>query len=113
MTDLIELTALYRVRKNAGRHCGRARARLSDDRRRRISERSRVPAGHGGAVRSHEARFHSFGAIATAVEERIRAELAAMGTFITGSAVTVRRVDRMTRLTERRAGWVRKPLHDR
>ena len=60
-----------------------------------------------------EARFHSFGAIATAVEERIRAELAAMGAFITGSAVTVQRVDRMTPLTERRAGWVRKPLHDR
>ena len=60
-----------------------------------------------------EARFHSFGAIATAVEERIRAELAAMGAFIIGSAVTVQRVDRMTPLTERRAGWVRKPLHDR
>jgi len=60
-----------------------------------------------------EAGVHSFGAIATAVEERIRAELAAMGAFITGSAVTVQRVDRMTPLTERRAGWVRKPLHDR
>ena len=60
-----------------------------------------------------EARFHPFGTLATAVEERIRAELAAMGAFITGSAVTVQRVDRMTPLTERRAGWVRKPLHDR
>jgi hypothetical protein len=47
------------------------------------------------------------------VEERIRAELAAMGDFITGSAVTVRRVDRMTPLIDRSAGWVRKPLHDR
>jgi hypothetical protein len=61
----------------------------------------------------HEARFHPFGAPATAVEERIRAELAAMGDFITGSAVTVRRVDRMTPLIDRSAGWVRKPLHDR
>jgi hypothetical protein len=61
----------------------------------------------------HEARFHPFGAPAAAVEERIRAELAAMGAFITGSAVTVRRVDRMTPLIDRSAGWVRKPLHDR
>ena len=63
--------------------------------------------------RRREARFHSFGAIATAVEERIRAELAAMAAFISGSAVTVQRIDRMTPLTERRAGSVRKPLHDR
>jgi hypothetical protein len=62
---------------------------------------------------SHEARFHPFGALATAVEERIRAELAAMGAFITGSVVTVQRLDRMTALTDRSAGWVRKPLHDR
>ena len=61
----------------------------------------------------HEARFHRFGTLATAVEERVRAELAEMGAFITGSAVTVRRVERMTPLTDRSAGWVRKPLHDR
>jgi hypothetical protein len=60
-----------------------------------------------------EARYHPFGALATAVEERIRVELAAMGAFITGSAVTVWRVDRMTPLTDRSAGWVHKPLHDR
>jgi hypothetical protein len=62
---------------------------------------------------SHEARFHPFGALATADEDRIRVELADMGAFITGSAVTVRRVERMTPLTDRSAGWVRKPLHDR
>lgn len=61
----------------------------------------------------HEARFHPFGVLATAAEERIRSELAAMGAFITGSAVTVRRIDRMTPLTDRSAGWVRKPLHGR
>jgi hypothetical protein len=60
----------------------------------------------------NEARFHAFGTRATAVEERVRAELAEMGAFITGSAVTVRRVERMTPLTDRSAGWVRKPLHD-
>jgi Winged helix DNA-binding domain len=64
-------------------------------------------------VERDEARFHAFGTLATAVEDRLRAELAAMGAFITGSAVTVQRVDRMTPLTEQRAGWVRKPLHDR
>jgi hypothetical protein len=63
-------------------------------------------------VERNEARFHPFGTLTTAVEERIRAELAEMGAFMTGSAITVRRVDRMTPLTDRSAGWVRKPLHD-
>jgi hypothetical protein len=35
-------------------------------------------------VERNEARFHAFGTLATAVEERIRAELAEMGAFITG-----------------------------
>jgi hypothetical protein len=65
-------------------------------------------------VDSHrrEARFHLFVTLANALEERVRAELAAMGAVITGSAVTVSRSDRMTPLTEQRAGWFVKPLHD-
>ena len=50
-----------------------------------------------------EARFHPV-APGHEVDERIRVELAAMA-FITGSAVTVRQVDRMTPLTDRSAGW--------
>jgi hypothetical protein len=62
---------------------------------------------------SREARFFLFATPTDAVEERLRAELAAVAAVITGSAVTMRRLDRMTPLTERRAGWVVKPLHDR
>jgi hypothetical protein len=65
-------------------------------------------------VDSHrrEARFFPFGNPTNVVEERLRAELAAMGTVITGSAVTVSRSSKMTRLTEQRAGWFVKPLQD-
>ena len=59
-----------------------------------------------------EALFFSFLDPTHTVEERLRTELAAIGAVITGSAVSVRRLDRMTPLTERRAGWVVKPLHD-
>lgn len=61
----------------------------------------------------HEARFHPFGALPTEEAERIHAELATIGAFLTDAAVTVQPVDRMTPLTDRSAGWVRKPLHDR
>jgi hypothetical protein len=103
----------------------RSRARLLDDARHDfVYDRSgnatsvllvdgRIAGVWEVLAQRHEARFHPFGVLATAVEERIRAELAAMGAFITGSAVTVLRVDRMTPLTDRSAGWVRKPLHDR
>jgi Winged helix DNA-binding domain len=59
-----------------------------------------------------EARFFLFANPTDVIEDRLRAELAAVGALITGSAVTVRRLDRMTPLTERRAGWILKPLHD-
>jgi hypothetical protein len=59
-----------------------------------------------------EARFFPFVNLTHAVEERLRAELAAVGAAITGSAVRVSRLDQMTPLTERKAGWVLKPLHD-
>jgi hypothetical protein len=59
-----------------------------------------------------EARFFLFTTPTNAVEERLRLDLAAVSAAITGSAVTVRRSERMTPLTERRAGWMLKPLHD-
>jgi hypothetical protein len=58
------------------------------------------------------ASFFLFVALPSAVEERLRAELAIMGAVITGSAVTVSRSDRMTPLTEQRAGWFVKPLQE-
>ena len=102
----------------------RGRARLLDDARHNfVYDRSgnatnvalldgRIAGVWDVITERHEARFHPFGTLATALEKRVRAELAEMGAFITGSAVTVRRVERMTRLTDRSAGWVRKPLHD-
>jgi hypothetical protein len=62
-------------------------------------------------IHRREARFFLFVTVANALEERVRAELAAMGAVITGSAVTVSRSDCMTPLTEQRAGWFVKPLH--
>jgi DNA glycosylase AlkZ-like len=102
----------------------RGRARLLDDTRHNfVYDRSgnatnvalvdgRIAGVWDVNTERHEARFHPFGTLAIAVEERVRAELAEMGAFISGSAVSVQRVDRMTPPTERRAGWVRKPLHN-
>jgi hypothetical protein len=59
-----------------------------------------------------EARFFPFVNLTYAVEERLRAELADVGAVISGSAVRVSRLDQMMPLTERKAGWVLKPLHD-
>lgn len=42
----------------------------------------------------------------------LRDELAVVSAVITGSTVIAKRSDHMTPLTERRAGWVLKPLHD-
>jgi hypothetical protein len=102
----------------------RGRARLLDDARHNfVYDRSgnatsvvlvdgRIAGVWDVIAERHEARFHPFSTLATAVEERVRAELVEMGAFITGSAVTVQRVERMTPLTDRSAGWVRKPLHE-
>jgi hypothetical protein len=65
-----------------------------------------VLADHG------EARFFLFVTLSNAVEERLRDELAVVRAVITGSTVIAKRSDHMTPLTERRAGWVLKPLHD-
>jgi DNA glycosylase AlkZ-like len=65
-----------------------------------------VLADHG------KARFFLFATPSTAVEERLRDGLAAVSAVITGSPMIVKRSDHMTPLTERRAGWVLKPLHD-
>jgi hypothetical protein len=53
-----------------------------------------------------ETRFFPFVNPTYAVEERLWAELAAVGAVITGSAVRVTRLDLMAPLT----GWVLKPL---
>jgi hypothetical protein len=40
-------------------------------------------------------------------------ELARIGSFITGTTLEVRWIREIVPLTDRRAGWVLKPLHDR
>jgi hypothetical protein len=60
----------------------------------------------------HEARFFTFATLTDALEERLATELSAIGSVITESTISVRRLDHMTPLTERKAGWVLKPLHD-
>jgi hypothetical protein len=59
-----------------------------------------------------EARFFPFVQPTRALQDRLRGKLAGVGAAITGAAVRVRRLDQMTPLTERKAGWVLKPLHD-
>jgi hypothetical protein len=54
-----------------------------------------------------------FNTLTGPVADQIMVELARIGAFITDSTVEVHHVGRMTPLTERRAGWVLKPLHDR
>jgi Winged helix DNA-binding domain len=56
--------------------------------------------------------FFAFHTLTSPVEDQIKVELARIGLFITGTTVEVRQVGQMTPLTERRAGWVLKPLHD-
>jgi hypothetical protein len=60
-----------------------------------------------------EMGFFPFTTLSSPVADRIRVELARIGSFITGTTAEVRQVGQMTPLTERRAGWVLKPLHDR
>jgi hypothetical protein len=59
-----------------------------------------------------DVRFFPFKSLADPVRDRIKVELARIGSFIAGTTVEVRQVGQMTPLTERRAGWVLKPLHD-
>ena len=60
-----------------------------------------------------EMGFFPFTTLNSRVADRIRVELARVGSFITGTTVEVRQVGQMTPLTDRRAGWVLRPLHDR
>jgi len=60
-----------------------------------------------------EMGFFPFTTLISRVADRIRVEVARIGSFITGTTVEVRQVGQMTPLTDRRAGWVLKPLHDR
>jgi hypothetical protein len=59
-----------------------------------------------------EVRFFSFNTLTSAATDRIGSEFTRMGSFLTGMTLKVRWVDQMTPLTDRRAGWVLKPLHD-
>jgi Winged helix DNA-binding domain len=61
---------------------------------------------------SGEMGFFPFNALTRSVTDQIRLELARIGSFITGTTVEVRQVCQMVPLTERRAGWVLKPLRD-
>ena len=53
-----------------------------------------------------EMGFFPFTTLNSRVADRIRVELARVGSFITGTTVEVRQVGQMTPLTDRRAGWV-------
>jgi hypothetical protein len=57
--------------------------------------------------------FFPFNTLTSPVADRIKVELARMGSFITGTKVEVRQVGQMAPLAELRAGWVLKPLRDR
>jgi hypothetical protein len=57
--------------------------------------------------------FFPFQTLRRPVADQIRVQLGRMGSFLTGTTVEVRSVEEMAPLTERRAGWVLKPLHDR
>jgi hypothetical protein len=59
-----------------------------------------------------EVGFFPFNTLTSPVADQIRVELGRMGSFFTGTTVEVRWVSDMVPLTERRAGWVLKPLHD-
>jgi DNA glycosylase AlkZ-like len=63
-----------------------------------------TPAGEIG--------FFPFRTLTSPIKDQIGTELARIGSFITGKTVEVRWVDQMVPLTDRRAGWVLKPLHD-
>ncbi|HEU4909675.1 MAG TPA: hypothetical protein VFT17_12465 [Propionibacteriaceae bacterium] len=60
-----------------------------------------------------EMGFFPFDTLTSAVTNRVEAELARLGSFLTGTTVEIRWVGQMVPLTDRRAGWVLKPLHDR
>jgi hypothetical protein len=60
-----------------------------------------------------EMGFFPFNTLRSPVTDRIEAELARMGSLLTGTTVEVHWVGQMTPLTERRAGWILKPLRDR
>jgi DNA glycosylase AlkZ-like len=60
-----------------------------------------------------EMGFFPFDTLTSPVADQIRVKLARMGSFIAGTKVEVRWVGEMVPLTDRRAGWVLKPLHDR
>jgi hypothetical protein len=62
---------------------------------------------------SSEMGFFPFDTLTSPVKNRVDEELARMGSFFTGTTVEIRWVGQMVPLTERRAGWVLKPLHDR
>ena len=62
---------------------------------------------------SGEVAFFLFGTPTSSVADRIKVELPRIGSFIMDTPVEVRQVGQMKPLTERRAGWVLKPLHDR
>lgn len=63
-------------------------------------------------IPSGEIGFFRFDTLTSRVADQIRMELARMGSFIAGTKVEVRWVGEMVPLTDRRAGWVLKPLHE-
>jgi hypothetical protein len=61
---------------------------------------------------SGEVGFFPFDTLTSPVADQIRVELARIGSFIAETEVEVRWVGEMVPLTDRRAGWVLKPLHE-
>lgn len=61
---------------------------------------------------SGEMGFFPFDTLTSPVTNRVEAELARLGSFFTGTTAEVQWVGQMVPLTDRRAGWVLKPLHD-
>jgi DNA glycosylase AlkZ-like len=61
---------------------------------------------------SGEMGFFPFDSLTSPVTNRVEVELGRMGSFLAGTEVEVRWVSQMVPLTDRRAGWVLKPLHE-
>jgi hypothetical protein len=113
LADLDPLTMGYRRRDRL----------LDADRRDLVYDRSgnatnvllvdgRVAGVWDVLIERREVRFYILDGPPSPTEEQVRTELSAIGSFVTGLPVMVRRIDWMTPLTERRAGWVVRPLHD-
>jgi Winged helix DNA-binding domain len=60
-----------------------------------------------------EMGFFPFDTLTRPVTNRVEVELARMESFFADTTVEIRWLDQMMPLTERRAGWVLKPLHGR